>query len=62
MTGNTQDQEKAAGMALAAKRGEIEKEQLNDAAREMYDTMTEAQLKGLAETDPKLKPENRSRS
>ncbi|WPZ32218.1 DUF3008 family protein [Thalassobaculum sp. OXR-137] len=60
MTGNSQDQEQAAAMALAAKRGEIAKDQLNDAARELYDTLSEAQLKGLSETDPKLKPENRS--
>ncbi len=55
MTGSSQEQENAAGMALAAKRGEISKEQLSGAAREMYDTMTEAQLKGRSEQDPTSK-------
>lgn len=57
MTGNSQAQEQAAGMALAAKRGAIAKDDLNEAAREMYETMTEAQLKGRAENGPKVKPE-----
>jgi len=55
MTGSSQAQEQAAEMALAAKQGTISKDDLSEAAREMYDTLTEAQLKGLAENDPKLK-------
>ncbi|MDP3954469.1 MAG: DUF3008 family protein [bacterium] len=40
----TDDKRKAAGMALAAKRGEITESELSTEAKEMYDTMSEEQL------------------
>ena len=38
------DKRKTAGMALAAKRGEITESELSTEAKEMYDTMSEEQL------------------
>ena len=43
-------QQKAAGAALAAKRGEMDKSELRGASREMYDSMSEEELKDTAET------------
>lgn len=55
-------QQKAAGAALAAKRGETPRSKLKGAARSMEDSMTEPQLKELASTSRKDKPAHRSRS
>lgn len=52
-------QQKAAGAALAAKRGEIKKGELQGASVEMYESMTEAQLEELAETDHDGLPEKK---
>ena len=41
MPAKSQAQQKAAGAALAAKRGEVPKAKLKGASREMYETMTE---------------------
>lgn len=41
-------QQKAAGAALAAKRGETSPDALHGAARQMYDSMTEAELEEMA--------------
>jgi len=54
-------QQKAAGIALAAKRGEIPASRLKGAAREMYDTMTEQQLEDFAATARKGLPERKGR-
>lgn len=53
-------QQKAAGAALAAKRGEIKKSELVGASKEMYDSMTEAQLEEFAETKRKGLPEHKT--
>jgi len=53
-------QQKAAGAALSAKRGETPKSKLQGASREMYDTMTEAELEDLASTRHKGLPEKKS--
>ncbi len=50
MPARSQAQQKAAGAALAAKRGETDPRELFGAAREMYETMTEKQLEDFAET------------
>lgn len=42
------EQQRAAGMALAAKRGEIPVSDLKGAARDMYNSMTEEELRELA--------------
>ena len=41
-------QRKAAGMALAAKRGEISKKRLQGAAKDMFESMTASQLRDFA--------------
>ncbi|MEJ6783199.1 DUF3008 family protein [Aminobacter sp. Piv2-1] len=54
-------QQKAAGAALAAKRGEIEKSELFGASKEMYATMTEKELEEFAETKHKGLPEHKAK-
>lgn len=58
MPARSKAQQKAAGAALAAKRGESEKSDLKGASREMYESMTEAELEDLAATPRKGKPEH----
>ena len=58
MPAKSQAQQKAAGAALAAKRGEISKSELKGAAREMVESMTEEELEELASTRRKGKPEH----
>jgi len=49
-------QQQAAGMALAAKRGKLSPFRLTGAARQMYESMTEAQLEDYAATPRKGLP------
>jgi len=42
------DQRKAAGVALAVKRGEKKKEELRGASEEMYHSLSEGELEDLA--------------
>ena len=56
MPATSKAQQKAAGAALAAKRGEIKVSELRGASRQMYETMSERQLEELASTDRKSKP------
>lgn len=58
MPAKSKAQQKAAGAALSAKRGETPKSRLRGAAREMEATMTEAQLEDFAATKRKGKPEH----
>jgi hypothetical protein len=51
-------QQKAAGAALSAKRGETPKSRLKGASKEMAESMTEKELKELASTKRKGKPEH----
>ncbi|RWA74815.1 DUF3008 family protein [Mesorhizobium sp. M1C.F.Ca.ET.193.01.1.1] len=60
MPATSQAQQKAAGAALAAKRGEIKKSELKGASREMYESMSEAQLEEFAETKRKGLPAKKS--
>lgn len=46
----SKSQQQAAGMALAAKRGQMMPSQLTGSAKEMYDSMTEDQLKDFSKT------------
>lgn len=57
MPAKSKAQQKAAGAALAAKRGEIKKGELKGASKDMLESMTEAQLEELASTKRKNKPE-----
>ncbi len=58
MPAKSKAQQKAAGAALSAKRGEIPKSKLKGASREMVDSMTEKQLEDFASTKRKGKPEH----
>lgn len=62
MPAKSKAQQKAAGAALAAKRGEIKKSELKGASRSMADSMTEKQLEEFASTKRKGKPEHVSKS
>jgi hypothetical protein len=55
-------QQKAAGAALAAKRGEIPVSKLKGASKSMYESMTEKELDEFASTKRKGKPEHVSGS
>lgn len=44
-------QQRAAGAALSAKRGETKASDLKGASKAMHDSMTEAELQDLASTD-----------
>lgn len=59
MPARSKAQQKAAGAALAAKRGEAPKSGLKGAAREMADSMTEKELEDLAATRHKGLPEKK---
>ena len=58
MPAKSMAQQKAAGAALAAKRGENLKTELKSASRGMYDSMTEAELKDLASGSDDGQPEH----
>lgn len=57
MHAKSKAQQKAAGAALAAKRGEIPVSELQGASKEMYESMTEKELDNLASTKHKGLPE-----
>ena len=59
MKAQSKAQQKAAGAALAAKRGEIDREELQGASREMFDTMTEAELEEMASDSREDLPERK---
>jgi hypothetical protein len=60
MPATSQAQQKAAGLALAAKRGEANPDHLQGAAKSMYDSMSEPQLEDFAKSPRKGKPEHDS--
>lgn len=62
MPAKSKAQQKAAGAALAAKRGEIDKSELKGASRQMYESMSEQQLEEFAGTERKTLPESASKS
>jgi hypothetical protein len=51
-------QQKAAGAALSAKRGDMPKSKLKVASREMVESMSEKQLEEFAATPRKGKPQH----
>jgi hypothetical protein len=51
-------QQKAAGAALSAKRGDTPKSKLKGASKQMVESMTEKQLEEFASTRRKGKPEH----
>ncbi|WP_306151778.1 DUF3008 family protein [Roseovarius sp. MMSF_3281] len=60
MPAKSEAQQKAAGAALAAKRGETGVSDLQGAAKGMYDSLTEEELEKLASTSHDDIPENKS--
>lgn len=58
MPAKSKAQQKAAGAALSAKRGDTKKSELKGPSRGMYDSMSETQLEELAETRRKGKPDH----
>lgn len=58
MPAKSKAQQKAAGAALAAKRGEIKKSSLQGASKEMAKSMTKKELEELATTEHKGLPEH----
>ena len=58
MPSRSQSQQRAAGMALAAKRGELAVAKLKGAALQMYRSMSEAQLAEFAATGRSGLPEH----
>jgi len=60
MKAKSEVQQKAAGAALSAKRGETKKSDLQGASKEMFETMTEAELEDMASTRHDDIPERKS--
>jgi hypothetical protein len=58
MPAKSKSQQKAAGAALSAKRGDTAKSSLKGASRGMYESMSEKQLDEFASTKLKDKPEH----
>lgn len=57
MPAQSRAQQRAAGAALSAKRGETKVGDLKGASKEMYDSMTEKELEDFASTDHDGLPE-----
>lgn len=57
MPAKSKAQQKAAGAALAAKRGDAKRADLKGASKQMYDSMSETQLDDFASTKRKGKPD-----
>ncbi len=62
MPAKSKSQQKAAGAALAAKRGDQKKSDLGGAAKSMLESMSERQLDEMASTPRKGKPEHDAKS
>lgn len=60
MPAKSKAQQKASGAALAAKRGDMSKSKLQGASRSMEKSMSEKELKELAATSRKGKPEHKT--
>jgi hypothetical protein len=62
MPAKSKAQQKAAGAALAAKRGDMKKSELKGASKGMEKSMSEKELEEMASTKRKGKPEHASKS
>ncbi|OWQ96288.1 DUF3008 family protein [Sphingopyxis witflariensis] len=58
MPAKSKAQQKAAGAALSAKRGDTPKSKLKGASKEMLESMSEKQLEDFAKGSTKGKPEH----
>jgi hypothetical protein len=61
MPAKSQAQQKAAGAALSAKRGDTPKSKLKGASKSMVSSMSEKELEKMASTKRKGKPEHVSK-
>lgn len=59
MPAKSKAQQKAAGAALSARRGETKKSALKGASKEMYESMSEKELHDVAATSHRGKPEKK---
>lgn len=59
MPAQSKSQQKAAGAALSAKRGDTKVNDLKGASKEMYDDMSESQLEDFAQTKREGLPEKK---
>jgi len=59
MPAQSEAQQKAAGAALSAKRGDTKVSDLQGASKEMYDSMSESELEDLASTSHDNLPEKK---
>ncbi|WP_290497711.1 DUF3008 family protein [Hyphomonas sp. UBA4494] len=59
MPAQSEAQQKAAGAALSAKRGDTKVSDLQGASKEMYDSMSESELEDLASTTHDNLPERK---
>lgn len=59
MPAQSEAQQKAAGAALSAKRGETKVSDLQGASKDMYDSMSESELEDLASTSHDNLPERK---
>ena len=62
MPAKSKAQQKAAGAALSAKRGDTKKSELKGASKSMEKSMSEKELKEMASTKRKGKPEHNAKS
>ena len=62
MPARSKSQQKAAGAALSAKRGETPKSKLKGPSKSMAESMSETELEKMASTKRKGKPEHVARS
>jgi hypothetical protein len=62
MPAKSKAQQKAAGAALSAKRGDTKVGDLQGASKSMYKSMSEEELRDMASTPRKGKPEHTAKS
>ena len=62
MPAQSKAQQKAAGAALSAKRGDSKVSDLKGPSRSMYESMSEKELDKMASTSRKGKPAHKSKS
>jgi hypothetical protein len=62
MPAKSKAQQKAAGAALSAKRGDTPKSKLKGPSKQMAESMSEKELEKMASTKRKGKPEHAARS
>ncbi|SFP24857.1 DUF3008 family protein [Tranquillimonas alkanivorans] len=60
MPAKSKAQQKAAGIALAAKKGDKKKSELKGPSKDMYESMSKSELEDMASTSRKGKPDHES--